>query len=141
FADPPPDDAVHRAEHEWSDAVHVIAFLFGLVNGGVIWTQYDTGTWAMLLAQVVGRPLGILVAIALAAAGGLHLPRHVGWRETVVMALATSSGFALGLFLATGLLGPGPVLGQIKVGLLASAVGPLAAFAAARILKVGRFAH
>jgi Na+:H+ antiporter, NhaA family len=141
FADPTGDDAVHRAEHEWNDLVQVVVFLFGLVNAGVTWSQYDTGSWAVLLAALVGRPLGILAAIGIGSLAGLHLPRRVGWRESVVMAFATSSGFIVGLFLATGLIGPGPLLSQIKLGLLGSAVGALVAFGAARALRVGRYAR
>src|SRR5262245_23342149 len=80
FADPPDDDAVHHAEHEWHVSVQLIVFLFALVNAGVILRGYDTGSWAMLAAQLVGRPAGMLVGVALAVAAGLHLPRHVGWR-------------------------------------------------------------
>jgi len=104
-------------------------------------TQYDTGSWAMLLAQVVGRPVGMLAAILLATVMGLHLPRSLGWREMVIVAFATSSGFTIALFLATGMLAPGPLLAQIKIGVLGSAVGALIAFAAARILKVRHVAR
>jgi len=141
FADPRDDDAVHHAEREWHLIVKIVVFLFGLVNAGVILKGYDTGSWAMLAAQLVGRPIGLLVAVALAIAAGLHLPRHVGWREIVVIAFASSSGFAVALFFATGVLAPGPLLAQVKVGVLASAVGALIALAIARALKVGRFAR
>lgn len=139
-ADPPDDDAVHHAEHEWHLLVQPVVFLFGLVNAGVLLKNYDTGTWAVMTAALVGRPLGILAAVALAIAAGLHLPRHIGWRELLVVAFATSSGFALALFFATGVLAPGPVLAQTKVGVLASATGALLAFGTAWALKVGRFA-
>jgi NhaA family Na+:H+ antiporter len=140
FADPPDDDAVHHAEHEWNELVQFIVFLFGLVNGGVILHQIDTGSWAMLTAQLVGRPLGMLLAVALALVAGLHLPRHVGWRELVVIALAVSSGFTVGLFFATGVLATGPILTQAKIGILMSAAaGVVLAFAAAWAFRVGRF--
>ncbi len=141
FADPPDDDAVHHAEHEWHLIVQVVVFFFGLVNAGVMLKGYDTGSWAMLLAQLAGRPLGILIAVQLALAAGLHLPAHVGWRELVVVAFATSSGFAIALFFATGLLATGPMLEQAKIGVLASAAGAGLAFLAARLLHVGRAAH
>jgi Na+:H+ antiporter, NhaA family len=140
-ADPPDDDRVHHAEHEWHLLVQPIVFLFALVNAGVQLRDYDTGTWAMMTAQLVGRPLGILAAVGIAVASGLHLPRHVGWREVLVVALAASSGFAVALFFATGVLAPGPVLAQVKVGILGSAAGALAAFAVARGLKVGKFSR
>jgi NhaA family Na+:H+ antiporter len=141
FADPPDDDAVHHVEHEWNEVVQVVVFLFGLVNAGVILRDYDTGTWAMLSAALIGRPLGILGAVALALAVGLHLPRRVGWRELLVVACATSSGFTVALFFATGFLPLGAVLQQIKLGALATAAGAFLALAVARQLHVGRFAR
>jgi Na+:H+ antiporter, NhaA family len=140
FAEPPDDDRVHHVEHEWNEAVQGVLFLFGLVNAGVILTGYDSGTWAVLVASMVGRPLGIVVAVALAVAAGLHLPRRFGWRELIVVALATSSGFTLSLFLATGVLPVGAVLQQIKLGALLTAGGALVAVAVARLIRVGRFA-
>jgi Na+:H+ antiporter, NhaA family len=139
FADPRDDDAVHHAEHEWHLLVQPVVFMFALVNAGVILRGYDTPTWGMLLAALVGRPLGVLAATGLAVAAGLHLPRHIGWRELIVVAFATSSGFAIALFFATGVLATGPVLTATKIGVIASALGALLAFGAARLLKVGRF--
>jgi NhaA family Na+:H+ antiporter len=141
FADVPDDSAVHRAEHEWHEAVQVVLFLFGLINAGVLVTGYDTGTGAVLLAAFIGRPLGILAAVVLAVAAGFHLPRSVGWRELVVIALTTTSGFTLALFFAGGLLPVGAVLQQIKFGALATALGAAVAVAAARGLGAGRFAR
>jgi NhaA family Na+:H+ antiporter len=138
FADPVDNDEVHHFEHEWNEAAQLILFLFGLVNAGVILKAYDTGTWAILLASLIGRPLGILVGVGLGVALGLHLPRRVGIRELIVIALATSSGFTFALFLATGLLPLGAVLTQIKVGVLATVLGAPMAAAAAYILGVRR---
>lgn len=127
FAEPPDDDAVHHFEHEWNELVQIVLFLFGLANAGVILRGYDTGTWAVLAAALIGRPVGILAGIGLAVALGLHLPRRVGWRELAVVALASSSGFTFALLFATGSIAPGPVLTQIKLGALLSVVAaPLA---------------
>src|SRR5258705_271985 len=104
LADPPDDDAVHHFEHEWNALVQGVLVLFGLVNGGVLLRGYDTGTWALLLAALVGRPLGILTAVSAAVAAGWHLPRGLGWRQLLVAALASSSGFTFALFFATGIL-------------------------------------
>ena len=71
---------------------------------------------------------------------GLHLPRRIGWREVVVMALASSTGFTIALFFATGILSNGPVRSQLTVGALATAAGALLALGAGRLLRVGRFA-
>jgi NhaA family Na+:H+ antiporter len=141
FADPPDDDAIHHFEHEWNTLVQVILFLFGLVNGGVILRGYGTGSWAVLAAALIGRPVGILAAVGLAVLAGLHLPRHLGWRELVVVALASSSGFTIALFFATAVVAIGPLLAQITIGALATGVGALLALGAARLLHIGRFAR
>jgi NhaA family Na+:H+ antiporter len=127
-------------EHEWHLAVQPIVFLFALVNAGVILRGYDTATWGVLLASLVGRPVGVLIAVAVALAAGLHLPRRIGWRELIVIAFVTSSGFSIALFFAAGMLATGPVLAAAKIGVIASACGALVALAAAVALKVGRFA-
>ena len=140
FADPPPDDVVHRFEHRWNALVQVVMFFFGLVNGGVLLKAYATGTWATLVAALLGRPIGILVAVAVALMAGLELPRGLRWRNLVVVALATSTGFTFALVCATTLLPIGAVLDQIKFGALLTVAGALAAFGVARVLHVGRFA-
>jgi Na+/H+ antiporter NhaA len=94
-----------------------------------------------MVAALIGRPIGILAAVALAVAGGFHLPRHVGWRELIVIALTTTSGFTLALLFASGLLPVGAVLQQIKFGALATALGAVVALVAARSLGTGRFAR
>jgi Na+:H+ antiporter, NhaA family len=141
FADPPDDDHIHHVEHEWNEVVQVVVFLFGLVNAGVLLRGYDTGTWAVLYAALLGRPIGILAAVGVAVAAGLHLPRRIGWRQLVVIACAASSGFTFALFFASGLLPVGSVLQQIKVGALATAIGAPATVLAARLLGFGRFAR
>jgi NhaA family Na+:H+ antiporter len=139
FADPTPDGVVHRAEHEWNAVAQVVLFLFGAVNAGVILRGVDTGTWAVMAASLIGRPLGILGGAALGLALGLRLPAGLRWRELIVIALATSSGFTFALFAATSLLPPGAVLTQIKLGALATALGAVVTYLAARLLRVGRF--
>jgi Na+:H+ antiporter, NhaA family len=141
FAEPPDDDAVHHFEHEWNEVVQVVLFLFGLANAGVILRGYDTGTGAVLAAALIGRPVGILIAVGLAVAAGLHLPRRVGWRELAVVALATSSGFTFALLFATGSVAPGPMLAQIKLGALLSVVAAPLAIALAKVLHVQKSAR
>ena len=76
-----------------------------------------------------------------AVAAGWHLPRGLGWRQLVVAALASSSGFTFALFFATGILSTGPLLAQLTIGALGTAAGSLLAIGAARLFRVGRFAR
>ncbi|MGE3958708.1 MAG: Na+/H+ antiporter NhaA [Vicinamibacterales bacterium] len=137
-----PDDRrehTRRIEHEWAVVVQPIVFLFGLVNGGVPLTAYGTGTWALLTAGLVGRPLGMLAAVALAAAAGLQLPSRLAWRDLAVTCVATTSGFTLALFAATAVFPIGPLLGEAKLGALLTATGALVTLVLARLLPAGRF--
>ena len=126
-------------EHVWKYPIQIVLFLFGVVNAGVLLSGYGTGTWALLSAAVVGKPVGILAATALAVAVGLHLPPRLHWRDLVVVSLATSGGFAFGLFFATAVFPVGPILAEVKIGAVATGVGVPLAFAMARLLHVGRF--
>jgi NhaA family Na+:H+ antiporter len=142
FTDAP--DSVHDSrshfEHVWSYPVQGILFLFGLVNAGVLIQGYGTGTWALLAAALVGRPVGMLAAVGAAVVLGLHLPARLRWPGLVVVALAASSGFTFALFAATVVYPAGAVLGELKIGAVLSGLGVVLTFAAARVLRVGRFA-
>jgi NhaA family Na+:H+ antiporter len=132
-------DSVRHFEYLSQYPVQAVLFLFGLVNAGVLLTGYGTGTWALLAAAAIGKPIGIMAATALAVALGLHLPLRLRWRDLVVVALATSGGFTFGLFFATAVFPVGPILAELKIGAVATGVGVPLAFAAARLLRVGRF--
>ena len=131
--------APRRFEHVFRYPVQLVLLFFGLVNGGVVLTGEMPGAWAVLTAALIGRPIGILASVALAMAAGLRLPAHLRWRELIVVSLAASAGFTFALFFATSVMPPGPLLGELKLGALVTAVGALVALAAARLLHVGRF--
>jgi Na+:H+ antiporter, NhaA family len=138
FAEASPT-APRRFEHVFRYPVQVVLLFFGLVNGGVVLAGEMPGAWAVLTAALIGRPIGILVSVALAIAAGLRLPAYLRWRELIVVSLAASAGFTFALFFASSVMPPGPLLGELKLGALATAVGALVALAAARLLHVGRF--
>jgi NhaA family Na+:H+ antiporter len=141
LAEPPPEahDPLNEFERTWKYPVHIVIFLFGLVNAGVLLQGSGTGSWAVLTAALVGRPLGILIAVASGRAAGLHLPPRIGWRELVVVAFAASIGFAFSLLVATQAFAIGPVLVEVKIGALLSLCGAVVALALAAILRVGKF--
>lgn len=128
-------------EYVFRYPVQVIAFLFGLLNGGVLIRGFDDGTWAILIAGLAGRPIGLLLAAGLAVAAGLELPHRFGWRDLVVIALVASSSFTFGLFFATAVFPVGPLLMQTKMGAMSTVAAAPLAMVAARLLRVGRFAH
>ena len=143
FVDTPPGyrDAMSQFEYTWKYPVAVVLFLFGLVNGGVLIQGTGTGTWSVLVAALIGKPVGILAAVSLAVAGGLRLPHRVGWRDMIVVAVLASIGFTFSLFLATAIFPLGAVLVEIKAGALLTIAGGALAIAMAALLRVGRFAR
>jgi NhaA family Na+:H+ antiporter len=139
FADRRDADPVHQGEHEWNGVAQLALFLFGLVNAGVILHQFDTGTWAVLTAAVIGRPVGVVAAVALAVAAGLRLPRRMTWSDVTVIAFATTSGFTFALFLGAAALPIGPVADQVKLGALLTPLGAVITIWIAWMCTVGRF--
>lgn len=134
-------DALSRFEQWWRYPVQLILFFFGMVNAGVSLRALEAGTWALPMAGLAAKPIGLLAGVALAIAIGLHLPHRVGWRELTVVGLTATIGFTIALYLSAAVLGPGQLLSEIRMGaILGLAGGPLALLAA-RFLRVGRFAR
>jgi Na+/H+ antiporter NhaA len=113
-----------------------MAFLFGLVNAGVLWRGVDTGTWAVLVASLVGRPVGILATAATAGISGLVPEGSIQWSDLVVIAFISSVGGVFALFLSTTVFPDGPLLTQVKLGAMATVVGAPLAWTVARTLGV-----
>jgi Na+:H+ antiporter, NhaA family len=132
-------DSPGHIQHALWMPVQLILVLFALVNAGVVVHGVERGAWAVPVGTLVGRPAGMLAAVAVSVALGLRLPTGVGWRELVVIALAASCAFTFGLFFATAVFATGPVLMEAKVGALATIAGGLMATAAALLLAVGPF--
>lgn len=132
-------DSPTHFEHVITYPVHAVLFLFGLVNAGVLLQGYGTGTWAIVAAALVGKPLGLLGGTALGLLIGLHLPRGLHWKDLAIVALATCGGFAFALFSATAVYPMGPILGELKLGAIVSGIGVPLTVMAAWLARVGRF--
>jgi len=141
FVDAPPDakDTLSRFEIWWRYPGQVALFLFGVVNAGVPMGAIEEGVWALPIAVVVGKPLGVLAGAGLAMVIGLHLPHRIGWRELFVGGLIVAMGFSVGLFFATALFPPGQLRSEASMGVLLSFAAAPLAIVAARLLGVGRF--
>jgi NhaA family Na+:H+ antiporter len=140
-ARPTDRDALSQFEVCWRYPVQVTLFFFGLVNAGVPFHALEAGTWGLPIAVLFGKPVGVLVGAGVALGVRLHLPHRVGWRELTVTGLISAVGFSVGLFLCTALLPPGQLRSETSMGVLLSLAGGPLALGAARLLRVGRFAH
>lgn len=142
FIDALPDakDTLSQFEVFWRHPAQVALFFFGLVNAGVPLRALEAGTWGLPLAVLAGKPIGLLLGAGAALALGLHLPHRVGWKELFVTGLLAAMGFSIGLFFCAVLIAPGQLRSELSMGVLLTLAGGPLAFAAARLLGVGRFA-
>ncbi len=138
-ASPKASDALSRFEVFWRYPAQVALFLFGLVNAGVPMGGLEAGTFALPIAVLVGKPVGVLLGAGLALVAGLHLPDRLGWRELVPIGLASAIGLSVGLFFCSALVGPGQLRSEISMGVLLSVVGLPLAVLAGMALRVGRY--
>jgi NhaA family Na+:H+ antiporter len=139
-AAPHAHDTLTRFERWWRLPVEGVLLLFGLVNAGVPLHGLEAGTWAIPIAAIA-RPIGIVAATGVGLAAGLHLPQRVGDRDLVVVGCTASIALVFALFFAGAVMPPGPILLEMKMGALLTIFGGVLAFAAARLLRVGRFAR
>lgn len=136
--DPSARDTLNTFEHWWKTPVQVVLFFFGLVNAGVQVSDVGPGTWVVLAAILLGKPIGIVLTTGVSVAAGLHLPAGVTWRDMTIVGIIAGIGFTVALFFATAAFPPGDLLDQTKMGALLSFSAALVAVVAARALKVTR---
>ncbi len=128
-------DALDRFEHFWSTPVQVVLLLFGFANAGVPLAAVGVGTACVVLALLLGKPLGIVLASWLAGKLGAGLPAGVRPADMLLIGVTASIGFTVSLFFATAAFPPGALLSETKMGaLLSFAAAPLA-IAASRLMR------
>ena len=138
-APPGARDTLSRFEHQWTIPVQVVLFLFGLANAGVPLHGYGTGTWAVLVGLVAGKPIGIGIAVALGVAAGFRLPRGIEWRDVMVVGCASGIGFTVALFFAKASFSQGSMLDETKIGALLSLGSAACAVLTAKLVRAGTF--
>lgn len=127
-------DTMNTFAHWWGTPVQFILFFFGLANAGVALSSVGTGTWTVLAALVIGKPIGITLFTWLAIKFGMRAPGGLSFAHTVVLGIAAGIGFTVALFFATAAFPPGPVLAEAKMGALLSLVALPIAVAVGRAM-------
>jgi Na+/H+ antiporter NhaA len=119
-----PNERLAQLYHPWTS--YVIVPLFALANAGIqingsFLTSAFTSriTLGIVLAYVVGKPVGILAASWLATRRGIRLP--IGWGALAGGAIVAGVGFTVSLLIAT-LAFDGTELEQAKLGILSAAL-------------------
>jgi NhaA family Na+:H+ antiporter len=133
-------DTLNRFEHWWHRPVEVVLGTFGLVNAGVPLGGVGHGTWVVLVAILVGKPLGIAGATWLGRVLSLEIDRGISARDVIVAGLVAGIGFTVALFFATAAFPSGELLEEVKMGALLSFLAAPLSVGLAKALGVGRWA-
>lgn len=132
-------DPLNEFERWWQLPVEGVLFFFALTNAGVPLGSTGIGTWVVLAAILIGKPLGIALSSMLATSGGLRLPAGLLQRDLFVVGLTAAIGFTVALFFATAAFPAGATLQQAKLGALFSLSAAVVATVAAWVTGAGRF--
>ena len=133
-------DTLSRFEHWWSRPVQVVLLLFGLTNAGVPFGQIGSGTYYVLVALLIGKPLGIVACAYGARLAGARLPDGLRLPDVIIVGVAAAIGFTVALFFATAAFPAGSLLAETKMGALLSFGAAPLALVMARLLLRGRSA-
>ncbi|GGY12232.1 Na(+)/H(+) antiporter NhaA 2 [Streptomyces minutiscleroticus] len=124
-----PNDRLQRMYHPWTS--YVVVPLFALANAGIPVGAEALGraftspvTLGILLGYVLGKPLGVLGATALATALGRGRVRPpVGWGAVTAGGALVGVGFTVSLLIATlAFEDTGTLLEDAKIGILSTVV-------------------
>ena len=132
-----------RLEHALQRPVaFVIVPIFALANAGVELSPDTLGdvfssslTWGVALGLLLGKPIGVTLAVWLAVRGGAQLPLGVTWAQVLGMSLLGGIGFTVSLFVTELSFEAEALLTDAKVGiLLASALAGVLGYGLLRVV-------
>ena len=122
--------------------------IFALANAGVQFSGIDlsaaapqTTATAVLVALVLGKPLGVFICTWLAVKSGLcSLPQGLNWQGVLLVGLLAGIGFTMSIFVGSLAFEDAALLGASKLGILAgsaiaAALGLSYGFAARKRLQ------
>ena len=121
----PPAQRLPMLLHPW--VAFVIKPNFSLANGGVQFYGIDlsataplTTAMAVLVALVLGKPLGVFFCSWLAVRSGLcSLPADLNWHGVLLVGLLAGIGFTMSIFVGGLAFEDAALLGAAKLGILA----------------------
>ena len=137
-------------EHSFKYIVDFGLLGFGLANAGVPFSDVNNVTWAVFLALLVGKMVGISGFSYLASKLGLPLPEGMGKRSLIVTSIIAGLGLTVALFVAGQAFKPAkdatadviakllPLENGAKMGAIFSGGIAIIAIVVARVLGIKR---
>jgi NhaA family Na+:H+ antiporter len=128
-------DTLNQFEHWWARPVQFVLLFFGFANAGVPFAQIGPGTYYVVAALLLGKPIGILLFAGGARLIGARLPQGLGLGELLVVGVMASIGFTVSLFFSTAAFPEGTALTETKMGALLSFLAAPLALLVSRIVR------
>ena len=133
-----PAESLIETLHPW--VAYLVMPMFALANAGVSLSGFEPSGASQRvflgvgIALVLGKPIGIALAIALTVKLGVgRLPAGLGARHVLVLGVVAGIGFTMSLFIAQLAFADQALLGAAKLGVLtASAVAGVLALVIGR---------
>lgn len=124
----PPVARVQMQLHPW--VAFIVMPVFALANAGVSLTGMDVSSGGaqtvmlgVVLALVVGKPLGIFILCRLAVLFKVcELPEGVTWSGVLLIGLLAGIGFTMSIFIGTLAFNDQALLGAAKLGVLTASL-------------------
>ena len=129
-------DTLNRFEHGWAVPVQFILLLFGFANAGVPFERIGSGTYYVLAALILGKPVGVLLFSGAARLLGGRLPPGLRLSDLLLVGVTASIGFTVSLFFATAAFPEGVALAETKMGALLSFLAAPLAIALSLIVRL-----
>ena len=129
-------DTLNQFEHAFKVPVDLGLFVFGLANAGVTLGSVGSATFAVLLALVVGKTVGIFGFSMVGHKLGFSLPEGMNVRSLAVAGLTASLGLTVALFVAGVAFTDASLQGAAKMGALLSAFVAPVVIIVAKVLRV-----
>lgn len=129
-------DPLNRLAHLLVKPLALVLLMFGLTRGGIDLAAFDAATLTTLGALWLGKPMGVLLGLALAAKlFGALLPPALRLRETLLIALIAGMGFTVPVMALETALPGGGMAEAARLGLALSLLAGPVAIALGRLMR------
>jgi Na+:H+ antiporter, NhaA family len=128
-------DTLNQFQRWFAVPTQFVLLLFGFANAGVPFAVIGPGTYYVMAALLLGKPIGILLFSGVARLMGGSLPPGLRVRDLALVGVIASIGFTVSLFFATAAFPAGVLLEQTKMGALFSFVAAPLALLLSRVIR------
>jgi NhaA family Na+:H+ antiporter len=129
-------DPLNQLAHHLVKPLAVVLFCFGLTRGGIDLGAFAPTTLVLIAALWSGKPLGLLIGLALAALLlGARLPAALTRRDVVLVAMIAGMGFTVPALSLESALPGGLMAEAARLGLAISLLAGPAALVVSRLMR------